>query len=147
MDDSRKVAIRVGVTLLGWALGYALFGTETKFGPIPAMGACGITAMGLGYLFTSGDSESTATSGQSNSQSPSPQKSSLVREKTCPACISQVPFIASKCKFCGTELEVQDLGGGRPSISDQLNASNAKNQIDDSQSAWGRPSENDDKKL
>jgi ribosomal protein L40E len=30
-------------------------------------------------------------------------------QKTCPACISQVPFIASKCKFCGTDLVVEDL--------------------------------------
>ena len=26
--------------------------------------------------------------------------------KTCPVCISQTPFIASKCKFCGTDLVV-----------------------------------------
>ena len=74
------------------------------------------------------------------------------REKECPFCLSNVPQNATKCRFCastlsGAELEVQDLGGGRPSISDQLNASNAKNQIDDSQSAWGRPSENDGEKL
>ena len=57
-------------------------------------------------------------------------------EKTCPACISQVPFIASKCRFCGTELvveELKELSKERPSIADQLNASNAKNQGDETQ--------------
>ena len=73
------------------------------------------------------------------------------REKECPFCLSTVPANATKCRFCastlgGAELEVQDLGGARPSISDQLNAFNAKNQIDDIQSAWERPSENDDNK-
>ena len=71
--------------------------------------------------------------------------------KECPFCLSTVPANATKCRFCastlgGAELEVQDLGGARPSISDQLNAFNAKNQIDDIQSAWERPSENDDNK-
>jgi ribosomal protein L40E len=56
-------------------------------------------------------------------------------EKTCPACISQVPFIASKCRFCGTELVVEVPQGGRPSVSDQINESNRRSQSEGSTDA------------
>ena len=51
------------------------------------------------------------------------------KEKTCPACISEVPFIATKCRFCGTDLEVPPIDAN-----------------DETQSAWGRPSESDEEK-
>lgn len=109
MNESRKVAIRVGTGLIGYAIGYALFGTELKFGPFPAFLLCGVAGIMIGYLFTAGDSEAKSTSSSAYEPAPMAHQSSLSDEKTCPACISQVPFIASKCKFCGIDLVVEDL--------------------------------------
>jgi hypothetical protein len=134
MDQSTKsIGIRIGLGVLGAAIGFALFGSEVKFGPAPAFFVCFWIGFIIGAMITWDSGDKTYSTQVVNVTPAVQQRNPSQREKTCPACISQVPFIASKCKFCGTELEVQDLGGGRPSISDQLNAFNAKNQIDDTQ--------------
>ena len=147
MDNSnRSLGIRIGLAALGAAIGFALFGSEGKFGPVPAFFVCAWIGFFIGALITWDSGDKTYSTQVVNVTPAVQQRNPSLKEKTCPACISQVPFIASKCKFCGTDLEVQDLGGGRPSISDQLNALNAERQIDNTQSAPGRTSESDDKK-
>ena len=129
MDNSnRSLGIRIGLAALGAAIGFALFGSEGKFGPVPAFFVCAWIGFFIGALITWDSGEKTFSTQVVNVTPAVQQRNPSLKEKTCPACISQVPFIASKCKFCGTDLEVQDLGGGRPSISDQINASNMKNQ-------------------
>ena len=104
MTWSRKYAIYAGMGLLGYAIGFALFGSSTKFGPFPAFIWCGFAGFAIATLFTAGESDSST----SNTQPRRELETDLTDSKTCPACISQVPFIASKCKFCGIDLVVED---------------------------------------
>jgi hypothetical protein len=128
MDDSSKsYGIRIGLAMFGAAIGFALFGAEGKIGPIPVFFLCGWAGFFIGALLTWGGTEETHVQNVNTAPAKLQQTSSL-REKTCPACISQVPFIASKCRFCGTDLVVEESQGGRPSISDQINESNKRNQ-------------------